>query len=87
MQIALEVARQDILRIRQRLFFDHALIPQTIFDRLVTALHLFNRHGYKRLAEARHWPIDVEASINYELPALLDNIEAGTLDGLRLNRP
>src|SRR4051794_32958287 len=40
--------------------FDQGLVPRTVYDRLVTVLQLFKRHGYKGLVERSDWPNYVE---------------------------
>lgn len=54
-----EVTREDILKFTSDCF-DHGLAPRTVYDRLVTVLQLFKRHGYKGLVEASDWPSYVE---------------------------
>lgn len=54
-----EVTREDILKFTGDRF-DQGLVPRTVYDRLVTVLQLFKRHGYKALVEASDWPSYVE---------------------------
>jgi site-specific recombinase XerD len=54
-----EVTREDILKFTSDCF-DQGLVPRTVYDRLVTVLQLFKRHGYKGLVEASDWPSYVE---------------------------
>ena len=54
-----EVTREDILKFTSDCF-DKGLVPRTVYDRLVTVLQLFKRHGYKGLVEASDWPSYVE---------------------------
>jgi len=54
-----EVTREDILKFTSDCF-DQGLVPRTVYDRLVTVLQLFKRHGHKGLVEASDWPSYVE---------------------------
>ena len=54
-----EVTREDILKFTSDCF-DQGLVPRTVYDRLVTVLQLFKRHGFKNLVEASDWPSYVE---------------------------
>jgi len=54
-----EVNRSDMLKFMSDCF-DHGLVPRTVYDRLVTVLQLFKRHGYKSLVERSDWPNYVE---------------------------
>ena len=54
-----EVTREDILKFTSDCF-DQGLVPRTVYDRLVTVLQLFKRHGFKGLVEASDWPSYVE---------------------------
>jgi len=54
-----EVTREDILKFTSDCF-DQGLVPRTVYDRLVTVLQLFKRHGYKGLVESNDWPSYVE---------------------------
>jgi integrase len=54
-----EVTREDILKFTSDCF-DKGLVPRTVYDRLVTVLQLFKRHGFKGLVEASDWPSYVE---------------------------
>ena len=54
-----EVSREDILKFTSDCF-DQGLVPRTVYDRLVTVLQLFKRHGHKGLVEASDWPSYVE---------------------------
>jgi len=54
-----EVTRKDILKFTSDCF-DQGLVPRTVYDRLVTVLQLFKRHGYKGLVERSDWPNYVE---------------------------
>jgi integrase/recombinase XerD len=53
-----EVTREDILKFTSDCF-DQGLVPRTVYDRLVTVLQLFKRHGHG-LVEASDWPSYVE---------------------------
>ena len=50
-----EVTREDILKFISDCF-DRGLVPRTMYDRLVTVLQLFKRHGFKGLVETSDWP-------------------------------
>lgn len=54
-----EVTREDILKFASDCF-DLGLLPRTVYDRMVTVLQLFKRHGYKNLVERSDWPNYVE---------------------------
>jgi integrase/recombinase XerD len=54
-----EMTREDILKFTSDCF-DQGLVARTVYDRLVTVLQLFKRHGYKGLVEASDWPSYVE---------------------------
>jgi hypothetical protein len=54
-----EVTREDILKFTSDCF-DQGLVPRTVYDRLVTVLQLFKRHGLKGLVERSDWPSYVE---------------------------
>jgi len=54
-----EVTREDILKFTSDCF-DLGLVPRTVYDRLVTVLQLFKRHGFKGLVESSDWPSYVE---------------------------
>ena len=54
-----EVTREDILKFTSDCF-DQGLVPRTVYDRLVTVLQLFMRHGFKGLVESSDWPSYVE---------------------------
>ncbi len=54
-----EVTREDILKFTSDCF-DQGLVARTVYDRLVTVLQLFKRHGHKGLVEASDWPSYVE---------------------------
>jgi integrase len=54
-----EVTREDILKFTSDCF-DQGLVPRTVYDRLVTVLQLFKRHGFKALVERSDWPSFVE---------------------------
>jgi integrase len=54
-----EVNREDILKFTSDCF-DQGLVPRTVYDRLVTVLQLFKRHGFKGLVESSDWPSYVE---------------------------
>ena len=54
-----EVDRSDMLKFMSDCF-DQGLVPRTVYDRLVTVLQLFKRHGYKSLVERSDWPNYVE---------------------------
>jgi len=54
-----EVNRSDMLKFMSDCF-DQGLVPRTVYDRLVTVLQLFKRHGYKSLVERSDWPNYVE---------------------------
>ncbi len=54
-----EVTREDILKFTSDCF-DRGLVPRTVYDRLVTVLKLFKRHGLKGLVERSDWPAYVE---------------------------
>jgi hypothetical protein len=50
-----EVTREDILKFTSDCF-DQGLVLRTVYDRLVTVLQLFKRHGHKGLVEASDRP-------------------------------
>ena len=54
-----EVTRDDMLRFVSYCF-DRGLTARTVYDKLVTVLQLFKRHGYTKLVEANDWPDYVE---------------------------
>jgi integrase/recombinase XerD len=54
-----EVDRSDMLKFMSDCF-DQGLVPRTVYDRLVTVLQLFKRHGLKGLVERSDWPSYVE---------------------------
>lgn len=54
-----EVTREDILKFTSDCF-DQGLVARTVYDRLVTVLQLFKRHGLKGLVERSDWPSYVE---------------------------
>ncbi len=54
-----EVTREDILKFMSDCS-DLGLVPRTVYDRLVTVLQLFKRHGHKGLVERSDWPNYVE---------------------------
>jgi integrase len=54
-----EVERGDILKFMSDMF-DDGLIARTVYDRLVTVLQLFKRHGHTGLVERSDWPNYVE---------------------------
>ena len=54
-----EVTREDILKFTSDCF-DQGLVSRTVYDRLVTVLQLFKRHGLKGLVERSDWPSYVE---------------------------
>jgi integrase len=54
-----QVTREDILKFTSDCF-DQGLAPRTVYDRLVTVLQLFKRHGLKGLVERSDWPSYVE---------------------------
>jgi len=54
-----EVTREDILKFTSDCF-EQGLVPRTVYDRLVTVLQLFKRHGLKGLVERSDWPSYVE---------------------------
>jgi integrase/recombinase XerD len=49
------VERGDILKF-MRDMFDEGLVARTVYDRLVTVLQLFKRHGHTGLVERSDWP-------------------------------
>jgi integrase/recombinase XerD len=54
-----EVERGDILKFMSDMF-DDGLVARTVYDRLVTVLQLFKRHGHTGLVERSDWPDYVE---------------------------
>lgn len=54
-----EVTRDDMLRFMSYCF-DCGLTARTVYDKLVTVLQLFKRHGYTKLVETNDWPDYVE---------------------------
>jgi len=54
-----EVTREDILKFTSDCF-DQGLVPRTVYDRLITVLQPFKRHGLKGLVERSDWPSYVE---------------------------
>jgi integrase len=54
-----EVTREDMLQFLSYCF-DRGLAARTVYDKLVTVLQLFKRHGYSKLVEANDWPDYVE---------------------------
>ena len=55
-----EVTHEDILKFTGDCF-DQGLVARTVYDRLVTVLKLFKRHGLKGLVERSDWPSLVES--------------------------
>jgi integrase len=55
-----EVTRDDMLKFMSDCF-DLGLSARTVYDRLVTVLQLFKRHGHTGLIEASDWPEYVDA--------------------------
>jgi integrase len=53
------VTREDIRKFISDCF-DQGLVPRTVYDRLVTVLQLFKRHGLKGLVERSDWRSYVE---------------------------
>jgi site-specific recombinase XerD len=75
-----EVTREDILKFTSDCF-DQGLVPRTVYDRLVTVLQLFKRHGYKGLVEASDWPRYVETIRPiYEPEEITAMLQHATLD-------
>lgn len=75
-----EVTREDILKFTSDCF-DRGLVPRTVYDRLVTVLQLFKRHGHKGLVEASDWPsyVDTIRPI-YEPEEIAAMLQHATLD-------
>ena len=75
-----EVTREDILKFTSDCF-DQGLVPRTVYDRLVTVLQLFKRHGHKGLVEASDWPSYVETIRPiYEPEEIAAMLQHATLD-------
>jgi integrase/recombinase XerD len=78
-----EVTREDILKFTSDCF-DKGLVPRTVYDRLVTVLQLFKRHGFKGLVEASDWPSYVETIRPIyepeEIAAMLQHADSGRGD-------
>lgn len=74
-----EVERGDILKFMSDMYED-GLVARTVYDRLVTVLQLFKRHGHTGLVERSDWPNYVETIRPIyepdEITAMLDHAKS-----------